>query len=199
MTDTKTYTKVAVILHWLIGLIIIGLLALGLVMGEEDLWSKEVQGQLYGLHKAFGMTVIALTVVRILWRLMNPPPALPATMKPIELTISKLTHFAFYALMLGIPMTGWALTTAAGYAPINIFGIFSWPAMPILADHGTQKELAEQIGEIHELLAYGMMGLLALHIGAALKHQFIDKDGLLWRMIPVCKKCCGSCKTDKAD
>lgn len=194
--NTDTYTKTAIILHWLIALMIIGLLGLGLVMGEEGLFPDQTKFMLYGIHKATGLMVIVLTVIRIMWRLMNPPPSYPSTMKPYETTILKLAHFGFYALMLAIPLSGWALTTAAGYAPISIYGIFNWPALPgITAATPMDKEFVHSIGEIHETLAWGMIGLLGLHIAAALKHQFIDKDNILKRM-SLCTHCCGACKTE---
>jgi cytochrome b561 len=196
MTRSDSYTKTAIFLHWLIALMIIAQLSVGLVMGEEDLWEPAMRGQLYAFHKATGMLVIILTLVRIGWRLVNPPPALPDTLKPWERVAVKISHGSFYFLLLLIPLSGWALVTAAGRGPIDIFGIFQWGDMPILSSMPNKGELRESISEIHELLAYGMIGLLALHIGAALKHHFIHKDGVLMRMLPFCKKCCGHCKTD---
>jgi cytochrome b561 len=197
MTRSDSYTKTAVFLHWLIALMIIAQLGVGLLMGEEGLWEPAMRGQLYAFHKATGMLVIVLTVIRIVWRLINPPPALPNGMASWEVFASKATHGLFYLLLLAIPLSGWALVTAAGRGPVDMFGIFGWPDMPILSSVTNKKEYAESISEIHELLAYGMMGLLALHIGAALKHHFINKDGVLMRMIPFCKQCCGHCKTDQ--
>jgi cytochrome b561 len=197
MARPQSYTKIAILLHWLIALMIIVQLAVGLVMGEEDLWEPMVRGQLYAFHKATGMMVIVLTLIRILWRVLNPPPALPDGMKNWEIFAVKATHGLFYILLLAIPLSGWALVTAAGRGPVDIFGIFGWPDMPILSALETKGNYREQISEIHKYLAYGMIGLLALHIGAALKHHFINKDTVLVRMIPFLKKCCGECKTDQ--
>jgi cytochrome b561 len=188
MIRSLSYTKTAICLHWVIGLMIIAMLGVGLVMGEEGMWTPEMRGQLYGFHKGLGMIIIVLTLIRILWRFMNPPPALPAGMKPWEIFAVKATHFLFYGLLIILPLSGWAMSTAAGRAPIDIFGIFEWPAMPILSSMGEQKELARSISDAHGLLAYAMIGLLGLHVAAALKHHFINKDNVLTRMLPFLKQ-----------
>lgn len=188
MTSRDTYTMTAILLHWLIALMIVAQLGVGLVMGEEGLWAPEVRGQLYGFHKAMGMMVIIFTVIRILWRFLNPPPALPAGMKPWEIFAVKATHALFYVLLLAIPLSGWALVTAAGRGPIDIFGLFAWPDMPLLSSVVNKGEFREPISEFHEIMAFGMMGLIGLHIAAALKHHLINKDNVLTRMLPFLKQ-----------
>jgi cytochrome b561 len=188
MASNVTYTKTAILLHWVIALMILAQLGVGLVMGEKDMWAPEIQGQLYGFHKALGMLVIVLTVARIVWRFINPPPALPSGMKIWEIFAVKITHGLFYILLLAIPLSGWALVTAAGRGPIDIFGVFAWPDMPVLSTMANKGDLREAISETHELMAYGMMALMGLHIAAGLKHHFINKDNVLTRMLPFLKQ-----------
>ena len=182
--QTDRYTKTAILLHWIIAIMIIAQLGVALVMGEESMWTPEMRGQLYGFHKALGMTVIVMTLVRIAWRLLNPAPALPAGMKTWEIFAVKATHFLFYVLLLAIPMSGWVLVTAAGRGPIDMFGLFAWPNLPGVA---VNKEFAHEVGDMHELMGYAMLALVGLHIAAALKHHFINKDNVLTRMLPFLK------------
>jgi cytochrome b561 len=182
---TENYTKVAILLHWLIGLAIIAMLVMGLLL--EDIPS-DYQFMAYQLHKSIGLSILALSFFRLFWRLTHRAPALPAGMKTWEIWASKITHIGFYVLMIGIPLSGWALVSAAPAPynfPIQWFGLFEWPHLPFAPD----KDVSENFAEIHETLAWITIGLLALHIGAALKHHFIVKDDVLTRMIPCLKKC----------
>ena len=178
------YTKTAILLHWIIALMIIAQLGVALVMGDETMWTPEMRGQLYGFHKALGMSVIVMTLVRIAWRLMNPAPALPAGMKSWEIFAVKATHGLFYVLLLAIPLSGWLLVTYAGRGPIDMFGLFAWPDIPGV---GVNKDMAHEVGDIHELMGYTMLVLIGLHVAAALKHHFVNKDNVLTRMLPFLK------------
>lgn len=182
---SENYTKVAIILHWIIGLAIIFMLAMGLLL---DSIPDDYKFQAYQFHKSLGLTILVLSFVRLFWRLTHRAPALPDGMKLWEIWAAKLTHIGFYFLMIAIPLSGWALVSAAP-APYNFpvmwFGLFEWPHLPLPVD----KELSHDFGEAHEVLAYLTIVLLGMHIGAALKHHFINKDNVLTRMIPCLKKC----------
>jgi cytochrome b561 len=175
------YSRGAIALHWIIALLIAT--NFGLAWVAEDL-PDEQKYALIGNHKAIGLIVLVLTVVRIIWRLMHKPPPVLDTLKAWEVAVSKVVHVLMYGLMLAIPLAGWGMSSIyAKGAPISIFGLFGFPAMPIAHEKSTQ----ELFHELHEITATIMLVLLALHIGAALKHQFFDKDGTLRRMVPWLK------------
>lgn len=175
------YSRGAVALHWIIALLIVSNFVLAWV--AEDL-PDEQKYALIGNHKAIGLTVLVLTVVRIFWRLTHKPPPLLETLKNWEAALSKVVHVLMYGLMLAIPLAGWGMSSIyAKGAPISMFGLFGFPAMPIAHEKSTQ----ELFHELHEITATLMLVLLALHIGAALKHQLIDKDGTMRRMVPGLK------------
>jgi cytochrome b561 len=179
---SQHYTKIAIALHWIIGVAIIIMLAMGLLL---DSVPDDYKFQVYQFHKSLGLTILVLSFVRLFWRLTHKTPALPEGMKTWEIWASKLTHYAFYIMMIGIPMTGWALVSASPLNfPIMWFGLFEWPHLPLTID----KSLSQNFGEMHELLAYMTIGLLGLHIGAALKHHFINEDNVLTHMLPFLKQ-----------
>ncbi len=178
LKNTKEkFGLVAITLHWGIGLLIIGLLALGLYM--EDLPKTEEKFWLYGLHKSFGVLALFLMTLRLGWRLANIQPDFVATMKPIEKMIAKAAYLLFYILLFAMPLSGWAMSTASNY-PVSFFGLFTLPNI-VAPDPG----LREFFGKTHELIGWGLMGLIALHVAAALKHHFITKDGTLRKMLPA--------------
>lgn len=169
--ETATYTRVARWLHWTIGVLIIGNLIGGL--------AHDVAPQIImPLHKSTGLLILALSLARLGWRLTHRPPAFPAAMAGWERTLASVTHFIFYALMILIPLTGW-ITASAGSRPLDFYGLF--PVMKFAVQKGSA--LAEISGEGHELLAFAMIGLLLLHVGAALRHHIVMKDGVLARML----------------
>jgi cytochrome b561 len=185
MTTTPTrYGTVAMTLHWLIALAIVGLLIVGKYMHglPNDDPNKFL---LYQMHKSFGITVLVLSVLRVGWRLANPAPALPAGMATWERWAAHLTHFAFYVLIVALPLSGWAVASSStSGVPTLWFGLFEVPSMPgIPAD----RDVHEQAEEVHELLGNLMILLLLLHVGAALKHHFWDRDTVLRRMLPFTK------------
>lgn len=186
MTQTVTrYHTGAMILHWLMAVLIFGNLALGLLLDDIP---NDLKFQMYQLHKSIGISVLVLTVIRILWRFMFKAPTLPATLKSWEVWAVKATHFLFYALMVGIPLSGWALVSAS---PMNIptilFGFIPLPHLPFfnaVQGEDARKALSHSIGEVHELLAFVIIALLLLHIGAALRHHWFLKDETMLRMTP---------------
>jgi len=173
---SPTYSRVAVALHWIIALLVFG--QIGLVMAH-DATEGDLSRNLIGLHKAGGMLILALTLVRIAWRFKEPWIALPAEMKSWEKWLARLTQIGFYVVLLALPLGGWAASSAAG-RDISFYGLFNWPLLPI--DGG--REVARQIMGMHELGAKFLYALLFLHIAGALKHQFVDKDNVLRRMLP---------------
>ncbi len=175
----QRYGTVAMTLHWLIAAAIIGMLAVGKYMhGLPD--SDADKFALYQLHKSFGITILALTLVRIAWRLMHPAPPLPATMPLWERWAAHGSHFLLYALMLGLPLSGWLrVSTDRLGIPTLWFGLFEVPHFPLVSD-----TLTHWMHEAHELMGNGLILLLIIHVGAALKHHFWDRDNVLKRMLP---------------
>lgn len=180
-TEKPRYDPVAVFLHWTIGLSIIGLIALGLTMGDlPQSWRFSA----INFHKSLGIVILFCSVFRLIWRFLNPPPALPAGMKPWERIAAHLTHWALYAVILIMPLSGWLMTSASAKYPIMFFGITEAPFLPMPADEALTKAIGGLSHETHELLGFGAIALILLHFGAALKHHFINRDTVLSRMLP---------------
>jgi len=176
----KRYSTVAIVLHWLLALVILAMFAVGLYM--TDLPFSPQRLKLYNWHKWAGVTFLTLTVLRLLWRVTHRPPALPAavtrTMPGWQNRAYHATHHLMYLLFFAVPLVGWAYSSAAGF-PIVWFGQIALPdLLPV------NKELAELIKPLHKWLAITLIGLAGLHIAAAIKHQWVDRDGLLLRMLP---------------
>ena len=173
----------AIALHWLLGAAIVVMFAAGVYM--TDLPFSPLRLKLYNWHKWAGVTFLALSVLRLLWRISHRPPALPTTilqaMPSWQTRAYHATHHVLYALFFAVPLIGWAYSSAAGF-PIVWFGQIPLPdLLPV------NKELAELIKPLHELSALALMALAGLHIAAALKHHWVDRDGLLARMVPGLK------------
>ncbi len=184
MTTRPThYGTVAMTLHWLIAVAIIGMLIVGKYM--VDLPNEDSNKfALYQLHKSFGISILVLTLVRIGWRLGHPAPALPPGMPAWQRWGAHISHYGLYALMLAIPLSGWAAVSASTLGiPTLLFGAVELPTLPITPDRDTH----EVWQETHELLGNIMIGLLILHVLAALKHHFVDRDTVLRRMLPFTK------------
>lgn len=177
------YSAVAMALHWLIALLVLGNLAGGHLAEfleiSADPAQQGIRGSVIAIHKSFGLLIIPLTLARFGWRLANPPPPLPAYMTAFEQWAARSVHICFYLLLFVLPLSGWAMvSTGRSPASLSWFGVFSLPAMPLPASlHGMLRES-------HELLAWAMAGLVVLHAGAALKHQILDRDNILARMLP---------------
>ena len=169
------YTRTAMALHWFLALAILGVFALGLYVA--DLSPSPEALRLITWHKWAGITILALSGLRLLWRLTHRPPA-DVPMPAWQLRSAQLMHLALYGLFFAVPLAGWAYSSAAGH-PIVWFGVLSLPDfVPV------DKPLAHDLKELHEALAWALVAIAAVHIAAALKHQLIDRDGLIDRMRP---------------
>lgn len=177
-TLSARYTGFAIFLHWAIAaLIVLNIIAAWV---SEDM-PKPDRAMIMGNHKAIGIVVILLTVVRIVWRLIHKAPPLVDTLKPWEVTLSKAVHGLLYLLMLVLPLSGWAMVSSFSKGePVNLFGLFAVPALPV----GYDKPTTGLFHEMHELTAWAMIALVVIHVAAALKHRIIDKDVTLQRMAP---------------
>ena len=171
------YDSVAMGLHWLIAVQIIFMLIFG-----EDLMRVEEGGSALApsFHVSFGISILALSILRLVWRMRNPPPANPASMASWEQMASKALVVIFYALMIGIPLTGWLampkfLSEEAAMTGIRVFGAFPLPRAP---------SLGLPMKSVHAIGSNLTIALLALHVLAALKHHFINRDEILRRMLP---------------
>lgn len=172
------YHPLARALHWVLALAIVGNFMLGVYM--SDLPFSPARLQYYSWHKWAGVLVLAFSVFRLLTRLMAPPPALPlnieAAMPGWQKTAHHATHIGLYALFFAVPLTGWAFSSAAGF-PIVLFGVLPLPDfVPV------SESLADVLKETHEIAAFAMAALVLLHVAGAVKHQVIDRDGLMSRM-----------------
>lgn len=180
----------AIALHWVIALAIVLQLASGLWMTDaiHDTANKPLAFKTYQWHKSLGLIVLVLSVIRLLWRFTHPAPALPDGMKSWQRMAAHASHALFYITMIGIPLLGWVMVSSSKFGlPTFIFGLFEWPHLPL--QHLPNKQsISELSREAHELAAFAMMGLIALHIAAALQHHFMLRDGLLARMIPWLKQ-----------
>lgn len=173
------YGAVAMALHWLIALAIIGMLIVGKYMHElPD--SDASKFALYQLHKSTGITIFFLSLARLGWRLINVVPPLPAHMPTWERWAAHASHFLLYALIVGIPLSGWLrVSTDPIGIPTIWFGLFEVPHFPLVSETVTHL-----MHEVHETLGNALIVLLIVHVGAALKHQFWDRDTVLRRMLP---------------
>jgi cytochrome b561 len=132
-------------------------------------------------HKSVGITILALVFLRLGWRWANPTPTLPSTLKPYERALARGTHLLLYVLLFAIPLTGWTMSSARGF-PVSWFGFVQLPDLV-----PKNKALYETLVSVHETLAWSLMAIVALHIGAALKHHFVLNDDVLRRMLPTTK------------
>ena len=183
----KRYTTVAIALHWAIAICIVTQLASGLWMSDaiNAPASKAFAFRVFQWHKALGLIVLLLSLARLAWRLTHTPPPLPAAMGRLPRLAAEATHWLFYGLMIGMPLIGWAMVSAS---PIGlktmIFGLFEWPHLPILSTLADKKPVEAVLKSMHTAGGYTFAALLVLHIAAALKHHFVDRDDVLTRMWP---------------
>jgi cytochrome b561 len=171
----RSWGSVSKGLHWLIVLLII-----------NQWWIAERAEELKGLaklealgtHKSFGMTILMLAVLRLLWRLVNPTPELTSETKPWERALARISHVLLYVLIFAMPLTGWMMSSAKNY-PVSWFKLFQFPDLVAPAE-----QTFHQMLDLHHLLFKVLVGVALLHVAGALKHHFIDRNDVLKRMLP---------------
>ncbi|WP_310447080.1 cytochrome b [Thiobacillus sp.] len=174
MTPTLRYTMPAVALHWLVALLIFVGFPLGVYMHELPL--SPVKLQLYSYHKWIGITVLLLAGVRVAWRLSHRPPPLPDSIAGWQRKASAAVHGLLYLLILAIPLSGWLMSSAKGFQTVW-FGVLPLPDLV-----GKSRELGDALATLHQVLNFTLLGLVILHVAAALKHHFIERQPFLQRM-----------------
>lgn len=170
-TDIARYGATAQVLHWT---------TLALVAAQPLLAELAEEmgrgGEAYAAHRSVGLSLLALTVLRIAWRFVRPPPA-PPPMPQWQRVAAACTHWGLYLLLLAIPVSGWLMSSASGDA-------VAWLGVELPALVAPSADLAESLEDAHETLFQLLLALVGLHVAAALKHQFLDRDGLIRRMLP---------------
>lgn len=178
---------VAMTLHWLMAAAILTLLTSGLWM-TDAIKVPATQASAfttYQWHKSLGLTVLVLSLARLAWRFISPPPELPDSMGCLSRWAAHGTHAAFYILMIGLPLIGWAMVSASVYGlPTIVFNLFEWPHIPALANLENKAPVEAAFKTAHQAGGYLMIALLILHVAAALKHHFVDRDHVLASMLP---------------
>jgi cytochrome b561 len=172
----ERYGGIAQLLHWtIVALIIVQYV---LANRAEDLPLGPDKISTLATHKSIGITILGLVVLRLVWRLLNPPPPLPVGMKTWEVSLARLTHLLLYGLLFAVPISGWLMSSAANF-PVSWFGLIQLPDF-VTPSH----DLHEQLESLHENLNTAMFALAIAHILAALRHHFLLKDSVLRRMLP---------------
>jgi len=175
----QTYSRTAIVFHWMMALGLIANFAFGTYMHDLPLSPQKLQ--YYSWHKWAGITLLGLVSLRLIWRLVVRPSALlpgPAWHQKL----AHLLHSLLYILMFAIPLSGWMMSSASGF-PVVLFGVWQLPDLV-----PKDKQLFETLKEVHEALNTGLLVLVIVHVGAALKHQFVDRDATLGRMLPWLEK-----------
>lgn len=182
MPSNTRYDGVAIAIHWLTAIAIIAQFVLGWTMTSMRPGSS-LHFSLYQWHKSVGMTILALSILRLVWRLLHRPPPLPAA--AWEKRAAKLSHGLLYVLLVALPISGWAVVSAS---PLNIptalYGILPLPHLPVLPDLPDKRAAEQVLKVLHEFGGWILLGLLGAHIGAALRHHFLIRDDVLARMLP---------------
>lgn len=177
-TDTtalgERYTLTARALHWLMAVMLIGMLLLGFYMQNLPLSPQKLQ--IYSWHKWAGVTIFVLALLRLVWRIAHPPPPFPASMGKLSIMLAHLGHGLLYVLMFIIPVSGWLMSSAMGFQTVW-FGVLPLPDLL-----SRDRELADTLAQLHGWLNWTLVVMMAGHVLAALKHQYWDRDGVLRRM-----------------
>lgn len=168
---------VSITLHWLTALMVVGLVAVGLLM--QELSTSPTKIQVYGLHKSIGLTVLALTVLRLIWRLAAGVPAPVPGMPPWQRWAASASHGLLYLILLAMPLSGWLYNSASGF-PLKWFGLFAVPKLG-----GYDVDVKAFALAAHETLFLVLSAIVTVHALAALKHHYFDRDRTLVRMLPL--------------
>ena len=172
----RGYTAVAKVLHWLTALLVLGMIGLGLWMVGLPISLAKLYA--YAWHKWIGLTVLALSVLRLAWRVYRPPPVLPDTITRWERAVAPWSHGLLLVLLLALPVSGWLMSSAGGVSVVW-FGILPLPDL-------VPRDLAlfERLRTLHHWLAWILMALLTLHLLAVVRHDVLRRDGIFRRMSP---------------
>ncbi|MEQ9326214.1 MAG: cytochrome b [Rhodospirillales bacterium] len=176
MSRHDSYDGVAKILHWAVAIAVLAAIPMGLAMLRVG--SGPLQNQLFDLHRSFGALILGLMIIRVLWRLFHRPPPLDAKMPALQVHAAAAVHLLLYVLLIAVPLGGW-IGTNMFPAQISVFGLFTLPEIA-----GADREMSKLVLAIHGWAGIAVGVLAVMHIGAALHHHFIRKDGLLFRMLP---------------
>jgi cytochrome b561 len=171
------YSSVSIGLHWLIAALLISQVVLGMRFG--DMPRGPGKGEAFALHMSLGITILLLSLARLGWRIRHPAPPLPTHYKAWERLLARATHVLFYVVMIGMPLSGWVMTSAGPRPLPELWGAIPWPKLPV------DGASAERASKFHDLGPWIFWTLLALHVAGALKHQLLDRDGTLWRLLPI--------------
>jgi cytochrome b561 len=184
-TQTR-YSSVAIVLHWSIAAALALQIVLGWRIGDVEGVTRSAVLQ---LHKTIGVAILVLTVARLVWRLAKKPPAMDSSLTPLEKLASHWVHIGFYAALLALPLTGWAMVSAQRVGAMKLLGGVQWPDFPVITalPGGLQDTLADVLDKSHTALVWVMFALLALHVLGALKHHYVSKDPTVSRMAPGAK------------
>ena len=182
----QRYTLIAIVLHWLVA--VVAIVAASLPWLWPHLADESVR-PVINLHKSLGITILGLALMRILWRISHAPPPLPDSYARHEQLLAKWVHRLLYGLILVLPISGWVMDSAyrdAALFPMPFFGLFEWPRLgPILTmDPSVRESIHSNFGALHVYMSWALYVLVALHIVGALKHQVIDGNPALRRMLP---------------
>ena len=183
----QRYTRTAMLLHWLVALLILANLVL---VWTVDLLPEDFTRPMIDTHKSIGITVIGLALMRLLWRAAHPPPPLPAGYPRLERWGAHAAHIGLYVLIFALPISGWMHDSAwdgAPTHPIRLFGLIPFPRIGWIenvADPARKERLHDLFFGWHAAFAYVLYGLVGLHVLGALKHQFVDREAELQRMLP---------------
>lgn len=176
-----SYGWLAIVLHWSVAIVVVGLFGLGLWMMDLDYTSQWYQKAPHW-HKSIGVILVAVMLLRLIWRSVNPSPKSLENHKRWEVVSAKVVHGAFYVLIFLMLPTGYFITTAKG----NSLHVFDWFSIPAIVDDA--EKLPDIAGEIHEYIAFTIIGLASIHALGALKHHFFDKDNTLKRMLGLTRR-----------
>jgi cytochrome b561 len=173
-------------LHWLIAVALLINIALGLYVAEIMADSDPMHGSVLQFHKSVGLTVLVLSLLRVAWRLVNPAPPLPQTMSPFIKRLAHISHFLLYALIIVIPLTGWAMVSASrSTIAANYFGFLHWPNLPFVSNLPRPQKISlhRDFNTAHLVLALSALVLVPIHIAGAFYHRGREDD-VLFRMVP---------------
>lgn len=162
--------------HWLTVVMVLAAVMIALVMVELPLGVRKLE--LYALHKSIGVLILALTAVRLTWRVSGPRPTVLGPSRPYERILAHLVHAAFYIVLIALPLSGWLMSSAANFS-VSVFGLFTLPDLV-----APDKELEETLEDLHGWLAWSLGGLFVLHVAGAVKHHFVLGNDTLRRMVP---------------